>query len=223
MAAGSWLVIEELLERGDPAFVDELRACDDAPRLANFAASWHSDRRPVSRRFLLEYLQRPLNAYHHEGLVKRLFKIAEKAGDDEVMAHFLLLLDRSIRRRHQKTSRFVNETFSNQAAAISRERQWQAAGAEATGTSGWGRNFYAWARWPIERLVVPRDTTMPRALSDAKYRNPRTGSPMSLLDLLGLTRGRVPSSLTELPEKTRKHIERLRLFSVHTRHYLRRR
>jgi len=223
MAAGSWLVIEELLERGDPAFVDELRACDDAPRLANFAASWHSDRRPASRRFLLEYLQRPLNAFHHEGLVKRLFKIAEKAGDDEAMAHFLVLLDRSIRRRHQKTTRFVSENLSSEPESKLRERQWLAAGAEATGVSGWGRNFYAWARWPIERLVVPRDSTLPRDVKMSKYRDPRTGSPIGWLELIGITRGRAPTSLRDLPEKVRKQIEGLRLFSVHTRHYLRRR
>src|SRR5262245_27103134 len=98
MASGDWLVIEELLERGDPAFVDSLRACEDGQRLAAFAAGWHSYRRPAARRFLLEYLLRPLNAFHHEGLVKRLFKIAEKAGDDEALAHFLVLFDRSIRR-----------------------------------------------------------------------------------------------------------------------------
>ncbi|MCI0681207.1 MAG: hypothetical protein L0Y71_03810 [Gemmataceae bacterium] len=223
MAGGSWLVIEEFLERGDPAFVDELRACEDAPRLAAFAATWHADRRPAARRFLLEYLRRPLNAFHHEGLVKRLFKIAEKAGDDEALAHFLVLFDRSIRRRHRKTSRFVNETFSSQAAALAQQRQWEADGAENTGISGWGGNFYAWARWPVERLVVPRDTAMPRDLTASKYRNPRTGSMITWLELMRISLGRSPGSPRDLPEKVRTQIEKLRLFSVHTRHYLRRR
>lgn len=220
MASGSWLVIEELLERGDPAFVDELRACEDAARLAAFAASWHADRRPAARRFLLEYLRRPLNAFHHEGLVKRLFKIAEKAGDDEVMAHFLALFDRSIRRRHKQTSHFVQETFRTQADAVTRERQWQAAGAESTGVSDWGRTFTAWARWPIERLTVPSGTTMPR--DELKY-DPRTGR--KALDLMRLfrRRDRLPASLQDLPEHVRKKVESLRLFTAHTRHYLRRR
>lgn len=210
MAAGSWLVIEELLERGDPAFVDELRACEDAARLAAFAASWHADRRPAARRFLLEYLRRPLNAYHHEGLVKRLFKVAEKAGDDEAMAHFLVLFDRSIRRRHQQTSRFVNETFATQAAATLCERQWQAAGAENTGVmSAWGGTFYAWARWPVERLAMPRATTMPRKLDQVKH----------IFNILGWPPRR---EITLTPE-WREKLEKRRLFTGHTRHYLRRR
>ena len=60
---------------------------------------WHADKRPASRRLLLDYLDRPLNAFRHEPLIKRLFKLAEAAGDDELMARFLILFDRSIRRR----------------------------------------------------------------------------------------------------------------------------
>lgn len=180
MAAGSWLIVEELLERGDPAFVEELRACKDGKRLAAFAPSWQADRRPAARRFLLEYLLRPLTPFSHKGLVKRLFKTAEKAGDDEVMAHFLVLFDRSIRRYRRQSSRFVSETFRSQAAALTRERQWQAAGAESSGVNGWGGSFYVWARSPIERLAV------------------RPGS-------------------------TSKFSDEFRLFTVHTRHYLRRR
>ena len=65
-SGSSWLVIEELLERGDLAFVDELRRSDDAERLGSFAATWYADRRPESRRLLLDYLNRPLNAFRHE-------------------------------------------------------------------------------------------------------------------------------------------------------------
>src|SRR5437667_2665277 len=95
---GSWAYAEECLERGEPAFVDELRRITDADRLGNFAPKWYADRRPESRRLLLEYLKRPLNAFRHEALVKRLFKLAEQKGDDEVLAHFLVLFDRSVRR-----------------------------------------------------------------------------------------------------------------------------
>src|SRR5919201_1208468 len=96
---GSWLLLEELLEGGDAAFVDELRRIADADRLGAFAAKWYADQRPASRRLLLEYLERPLNAYRHEALVKRLFKLAEAAGEDEVMGAFLVLFDRSVRRK----------------------------------------------------------------------------------------------------------------------------
>src|SRR3954452_25034539 len=82
--SGDWLVLEELLERGDPSFGERLRAFHDPEALASFAARWYGDRRPASRRLLLEYLDRPLDAYRHEPLAKRLFKLAEAAGDDEV-------------------------------------------------------------------------------------------------------------------------------------------
>ena len=108
-AHNSWTLVEELLERGDPAFVDELRKVADADRLGAFAAKWYADRRPASRHLLFEYLDRPLNAFRHEALVKRLFKLAEKAADDEVMARFLVLFDRSVRRVRRKKSHFESQ------------------------------------------------------------------------------------------------------------------
>lgn len=97
--AGSWLLLEELLDRGDPTFVDELRKVSDADRLGAFAGKWYGDQRPESRRLLLEYLSRPLNGFRHEGLVKRLFKLADTTGDDEAMGYFLAAFDRSVRRK----------------------------------------------------------------------------------------------------------------------------
>lgn len=96
-----WLVLEEMLERGDAGFVDALREQSDAERLGKLAGKWYHDPRREARRFLLDYLDRPLNAYRHEPLVKRLFKLAEKAGDDEVMGRLLVAFDRSIRRRRR--------------------------------------------------------------------------------------------------------------------------
>src|SRR5216683_6089496 len=96
---GSWSYAQELLERGDAGFIAELRRITDADRLGNFALTWYTDRRPASRQLLLDYLRLPLNAFRHEALVKRLFKLAEQAGDHEVMGHFLAALDRSVRRK----------------------------------------------------------------------------------------------------------------------------
>jgi hypothetical protein len=156
---GSWLVLEEQQERGDPAFVDGLRQITDADRLVAFAPKWYADRRAASRRLLLEYLSRPLNAPRHEPLVKRLFKLAEQAGDDEVMGRFLVLLDRSVRRK--RTTRYRYDPGARTALQD-------------------------------EGLAVPPGTTMPR------------------------WRGRNPGyDLDRLPK--------FRLFSVHTRNYLRRR
>ena len=95
---GDWLLLQEQLERGDPEFVDRLREFADADALGTFAERWYTEPSPNARRLLLAYLERPLNAFRHEALVKRLFKHAEAAGDDAVMARFLVALDRSIRR-----------------------------------------------------------------------------------------------------------------------------
>src|SRR5215472_18049554 len=111
-SGGDWLVLQELLERGDPEFVDRLRGVIDADALGRFAERWYSDPSPNARRLLLAYLERPLNAYRHEALVKRLFKRAEAAGDDAVMARFLVAFDRSIRRvqrtRHRREKQEVS-------------------------------------------------------------------------------------------------------------------
>src|SRR5438876_582599 len=76
---GVWTVLQELLDRGDPAFVEQLRRVHDCDKLGATAASWYNDRRPAARRLLLAYLDQPLNAPRHEALVKRLFKLAEAA------------------------------------------------------------------------------------------------------------------------------------------------
>ncbi len=95
---GSWATAEQMLERGEAAFIDELRHIHQPNLLGGLAARWLADPRPEARRLLLDYLDRPLNAYRHEPLVKRLFKLAEAAGDDVLMAHFLVAFDRAVRR-----------------------------------------------------------------------------------------------------------------------------
>src|SRR3954454_16307683 len=106
--SGDWLLLEELFARGEPGFVDALRAFDDADALAAFAARWFADRRPEARALLFDYLDRPLNAFRHEGLVKRLFKLTEAAGDDALMARFLVAFDRSVRRARGRRVRYQN-------------------------------------------------------------------------------------------------------------------
>src|SRR5947209_18281542 len=117
MVAGSWSLAEELFARGDARFVDELRRVHFAARLGDFAARWLADPRPFARAALLEYLSAPLNCYRHEPLVKRLFKLAERAGDDELMGAVLAAFDRTIRRDRRTIMRSKYETFPTQAAA----------------------------------------------------------------------------------------------------------
>ena len=91
MAAGSWPLAVELFNRGQPGFVDELRRVHMAELLGGFAAKWVADARPFARAALLDYLSRPLNCYRHEAMVKRLFKLAEKDDDDELMGAFVVV------------------------------------------------------------------------------------------------------------------------------------
>jgi hypothetical protein len=95
---GSWLLAEQWFEQGDGAFVDEIRAIRDSKKLAAFATRWFEDRRLTARQLLIEYLNRPINAVGHEPLVKRLFKLAEKANDDELLGAFTVFFDRSVSR-----------------------------------------------------------------------------------------------------------------------------
>lgn len=199
--SGSLLVIEELLERGDPGFIDELRAFADAEQLASFAARWYAQKGPPARNLLLRYLDMPLNAYRHEPLVKRLFKLAEAAQDDEVMARFLVAFDRSVRRSRRKRYHFDQQSVGRRDEAEALAQKWQADGAEFTHIyeNTWQRNFNVTARWPIERIRVPHGTTMPRDLGGRGVR------------------------LRDLPEHIRRKASGRQLFSVHTRNYLRRR
>ena len=140
----------------------------DADRLGDFAARWYQDKRAASRKLLLEYLNRPLNAFRHEVLVKRLFKLAEQAADDEAMGRFLVLFDRAVRRVRKKRQQYDSRSRTS---------------------------------WTEEWLRVPAGTAMPRPRWVRGQRGPRAAGPMP-----------APSAP-----------ERYRLFSVHTRNYLRRR
>ncbi len=112
---GSWFVAEQYLERNDPAFVDEVRRLHDADRLGALAARWYGQ--PAARPLILDYLDRPLNAYRHEALVKRLYKLSESAGDDTVLAAFLVAFDRSVRRVRRQRVRWdytTRETYTEE-------------------------------------------------------------------------------------------------------------
>src|SRR5262249_6217051 len=145
MATGSWALVEELFARGDGAFAEELRRVHDPEPLGHFAATWIADPRPFARQALFDYLSRPLNCYRHEALVKRLFKLAEKNEDDELMGAFLVALDRSIRRVRKNLTRRRYEVFRDQAAADAAVRQWAAEGFSGTTARSRGTQVYAYA------------------------------------------------------------------------------
>src|SRR5581483_3705570 len=128
----AWAEAEDLFVRGDTLFVDRLRRYHNADILAAFAARWFADRRPQARQMLRDYLSRPLNAYRHEALVKRLFKMAEAANDDELMAYFLVLFDRSIRRVKRRGHRSKSRLVDDRTVADELIRRWQSEGYEYT-------------------------------------------------------------------------------------------
>ena len=157
-----------LLDAGDPAFVAALRAVADPAALAHFAADWYADPRPLARAFLLHYLDQPPNAPGHEGLAKRLFKLAEAAGDDAAMARFLVLCDRLIVGSPWIARRNRRRRFATAEEAQAHADRWMA--------HGWGRvhqngtlarlfgekRFAVWGRHP-RTFNLTRGTTLPRA------------------------------------------------------------
>lgn len=95
---GSALLIDLYFETGDDRFLDEVLCFDGAKKLAGLAKPWFEDTRPFARRALLAYIDDGCARAEHKALVKRLFKLAEAARDDQVMAHFMVSFDRLLRR-----------------------------------------------------------------------------------------------------------------------------
>ena len=222
--AGSWLVARELYERGETAFVDELRKITTAQKLADFAPRWFDDAsaRPAPRRLLCEYLDRPLNVYGHEGLVKRLFKRAELAGDDDLMGRFLVAFDRLVRRKIHGRNVYRTEKARDQAHAESLRSQWLAEGFTTVSVSDnqWGRDLWAFGSRRVESLVTPRNV-MPRGAPVAN-KNPYSGR---VTFEAGPVADRREPTTRDAPiaEPARLAFERFRLFTGHTRGHLRRR
>ncbi len=160
-----------LLDAGDPSFVAALRAIRDSAALADFASVWHADARPEARQLLLAYLDELPNAPGHEGLIKRLFKRAEAAGDDAAMARFLVLTDRLIVRRRVVLDPPRVETFPTLGEAMRRGAEWVDEGVRNVWSrKNWwldvdGVRCYAVSTRPQIRLS-PQHTTLPRPDAD---------------------------------------------------------
>ena len=216
----------DLFERGVPAFVDLLRAVTDADVLADFAGLWYDDKRPASRRLMLDYLGRPLNAFRHEGLIKRLFKRAETEGDDEVMARFLVLFDRSIRRVRRTRTTYMHEVVTTKAESMTLQALWNGLG--FVWISEWGRegNYHIHAQRPDEVIVPPRRSTMPRGrMVEVERWGPHRKETLpdwAILLKLNWNSKHNKADIREFPAVLEK-LKGLRLFSIATRHYLRRR
>jgi hypothetical protein len=104
-----WAIAREEFAAGKAKFVDSIRDIADPDELGKFAREWYLDPRPDARLLLHRYLSYPLNALRHEPLVKRLFKLADVGGDAETMAHFMVALDRTVRRRIKTKKKYTYE------------------------------------------------------------------------------------------------------------------
>lgn len=119
----SAVALEVLLEEGSPRLLSAVLATTEARALRGLAERWFADPRPELRRQLLEYVDDGLLRRNHQPLAKRIFKLAEAAGDHEVMAHVLVACDRMARRRLVRRGRYDWSTRTY--------REWQALVPEA--------------------------------------------------------------------------------------------
>ena len=96
-------VAEQYLAAADDRFLPQLAELWDPAQLVPIAEAWKRDGRPWARAQVIAYLSRPFDHAGHEPIVKRLFKQAEAARDDELMAHFTAAFDRTVRRRRRRS------------------------------------------------------------------------------------------------------------------------
>lgn len=146
--SAAWQAARTQFAAAEARFVDTLRGIADPDELGAFAREWYADPRPDARLLLHRYLSYPLNALRHEPLVKRLFKLAATSGDAETMAHFLVALDRTVRRRMKTKKKY---TYEN--------------------TRGWGREVRVTEESvPVEVFnPTPKDDWVVQQLHDPRY------------------------------------------------------
>lgn len=102
-AEGSLLLLDEYFASGDSRFRSELLSVNAPKKLGPFAEKWLKDPRPWARQMLRDFLlDRSFERPSFKPLVKRLYKLAEAAGDDGVMAWFMVAGDCSVRRSEAK-------------------------------------------------------------------------------------------------------------------------
>jgi len=104
--AGSSLLLDEYFDSGDERFLDVLFRSTSGKKLGALAPKWYRDSRPFARAALLRYIDDGCDRPQHRALVKHLFKLAEGAGDDEAMGHFMIAFDRLMRRRVVDVTRY---------------------------------------------------------------------------------------------------------------------
>lgn len=97
-STSSGLLLDELLEAGDERVLQELLGYRVQKRLGAIATKLMGDARPVARGVMKAYIDDGCARPGHRLFVKTLYKAAEKAGDNELMAHFAVAFDRLVQR-----------------------------------------------------------------------------------------------------------------------------
>ncbi|MCC6556683.1 MAG: hypothetical protein IT372_27295 [Polyangiaceae bacterium] len=112
-ATASSLLLDEYFEAGDDRFVDEVIASAAGKKLKSLAERWYRDARPFARAALLRYIDDGCDRPHHRALVKQLYKLAERKGDDEVVGRFMVAFDRLLRRKLVSSPRYDRGARAN--------------------------------------------------------------------------------------------------------------
>lgn len=107
---GSQVLLDVYFSASDPRFLSELLRSRGVKRLAGLAAHWYEDKRPFAREMLFAYVEDGCMRPEHQALVKRLYKQAEAAKDDELLARFLVSFDRGSRRCLQTVGYYWDST-----------------------------------------------------------------------------------------------------------------
>jgi hypothetical protein len=118
MASASSLMIDEYFEAGDDRFLGEVLGSTAGKKLKALAERWYRDSRPFARATLLRYIDDGCDRPHHRPLVKGIFKLAEKARDDEAMGHFMVAFDRLVQRRLKPHYQWDPDTRQNETVMV---------------------------------------------------------------------------------------------------------
>jgi hypothetical protein len=181
------LLLDEYFEDGDERFLPELLAFADDKRLVAFAPRFYGDRRPFARGALLAWIDDGCDRTGHRPLVKRVFKAAEKAGDEEAMAHFLVAFDRLPQRKLVESTSWDWQA-REQVTRLVLKRVAPPGGAEGHFGST-TRSYLARRAFRFFRTIGRKDPARyGRAIRKALvlYRDEHLATPEQLLDAWGL-------------------------------------
>ncbi len=105
-SSSSFILVEECYAAGDSRFVDLLRGFYLSGSLEKLVNRWVADPRPWAKAEMLKYVALPFDRPGHAVVVKRLFKHAEKTGDDALMGAFMVAFDCLVRRVRRTWNRW---------------------------------------------------------------------------------------------------------------------